>query len=124
LSGKAGAVKRLYHIMTLAAWGQAQPWSGWHAPASFAAEGLIHCSTRTQLLPVADAFFPDESGLMVLEIDPAQLTCEIRWENLEGGGELFPHIYGRLPWQAVARTFRLERGRSGFRLAAGLPADV
>ena len=50
-------------------------------------------------------------GLVLLEIDPARVPSELGWENLEGGvpaeslilwvGELFPHVYGPLPLDAV-----------------------
>jgi len=39
----------------------------------------------------------------VFEIDPARLPCRVVEENLEGGEEIFPHIYGRLPMSAVVR---------------------
>jgi len=48
-----------------------------------------------------------EEGRVVLEIDPAKLDCEIVDENLEGGKELFPHIYGRLEMSAVVRVYPL-----------------
>jgi uncharacterized protein (DUF952 family) len=112
-------IKRLYHIMTPAAWEQAQPPVGWYAPAGFMGDGFIHCSARHQLLPVANAFFSEETELVVLEIDPAELTSEVRWESLEGGDELFPHIYGQLPWRAVSGNFRLFRRGSAFQVAAG-----
>jgi uncharacterized protein (DUF952 family) len=35
---------------------------------------------------------------------------EIRYENLEGGDELFPHIYGRLDRAAVLAAEPLEPG--------------
>lgn len=38
---------------------------------------------------------------MLLEIETAYVRSEIRWENTEGGAELFPHIYGPFPADAV-----------------------
>jgi uncharacterized protein (DUF952 family) len=45
---------------------------------------------------------------VVFEIDPALLSCKVIDENLEGGIELFPHIYGRLPMSAVTRIQKLS----------------
>ena len=39
---------------------------------------------------------------MLLEIDPTALTCPVVDENLEGGSELYPHIYGPLPMAVVS----------------------
>ena len=47
------------------------------------------------------ARFSGVRGLVLLEIDLARVPGEVRWENLEGGSELFPHLYGPLPASAV-----------------------
>jgi len=39
--------------------------------------------------------------LLLLTIDTDKVGPEIRYENLEGGSQLFPHIYGPLPVRAV-----------------------
>jgi uncharacterized protein (DUF952 family) len=44
---------------------------------------------------------------VLLEIDPSRLSCRIVDENLEGGVELFPHVYGRLPMSAVVGIKKL-----------------
>jgi uncharacterized protein (DUF952 family) len=38
---------------------------------------------------------------VLLHIDPARLQAPVRYENLEGGRELFPHVYGPVPVSAV-----------------------
>ncbi len=75
---------------------------------SFKSEGFIHCSEKHQLARVANARFQGREDLVLLTIDPEAVCAEIRYENLEGGTELFPHIYGPLERQAVsdARPFR------------------
>ena len=92
----------IYHI-TSAGEARAAGESGEYAPEAFALEGFIHCSYAHQLPSVANARFKGRTGLVLLEIDPAQLNCKVVDENLEGGTELFPHIYGRLPMSAVVR---------------------
>jgi len=48
--------------------------AGRYLTPSLAKEGFIHCSTRAQVLPVADKFYKGQSGLIVLGIDPARLS--------------------------------------------------
>ena len=77
--------------------------NGIYEPMAFAQEGFIHCSYAHQVLPVANRIFRGRRDLVVLEIDPSGLACPVVDENLEGGTELFPHVYGRLKMTAVIR---------------------
>ena len=86
---------------------------GVYRPAAFAREGFIHCSYRQQVVPVANRLFRGRQGLVLLEIDPAQIPSPIVTENLEGGAELFPHIYGPLPLTAVVRVYAFPCGGDG-----------
>jgi uncharacterized protein (DUF952 family)/8-oxo-dGTP pyrophosphatase MutT (NUDIX family) len=91
---------RIYHIASAGAVEEARK-SGHYTTEAFAVEGFIHCSYAHQLVPVANRRFRGRADLVVLEVDRAKLQCPIIDENLEGGAELFPHIYGRLPMSAV-----------------------
>ncbi len=93
----------MYHIAEVDAWQEAQQ-KGEYLPAGFSAEGFIHCSFSWQVIPVANRFYHGRTGLILLEIDPALLKAEVRLENLEGGAELFPHIYGALNLEAVRQA--------------------
>jgi len=96
--------------------------AGVYRPAAFAREGFIHCSYRRQVVPVANRLFRGRQGLVLLEIDPAQVPPPIVDENLEGGAELFPHIYGPLPLTAVVRVHTLRCGDDGrFELSSEVP---
>lgn len=68
---------------------------------SLVVEGFIHCSTRDQVCAVANRLAPERSDLLLLKIDPSRIPSEIIYENLEGGQQLFPHIYGPIPGPAV-----------------------
>ena len=87
--------------------------AGIYAPRAFAAEGFIHCSYARQVCDVANRIFSGRSDLVLLEIDRTRLTCEVIDENLEGGTQLFPHIYGRLPVDAVVKTHCFPCGADG-----------
>ena len=51
---------------------------------------------------------------MLLCIDTDKVTAEIRYENLEGGRELFPHIYGEINTDAVVQVEEFEPGSQGY----------
>ena len=93
----------IYHITSVSEWELAQS-KGEYEPQAFADEGFIHCSYAHQLEAVRQRFFKGQQNLVVLEINPAALQCEMIEENLEGGTELFPHVYGKLPLDAVVKA--------------------
>ena len=84
-------------------------------------QGFIHCSTISQVLPVAENFYKGQKGLVLLVIDPALLSSTLRWELpferiLPPGiaeGETFPHIYGPLNLDAVVKVADFEPNESG-----------
>lgn len=90
----------IFHVTSQDEWRQAIQ-KGEYKPANFDYEGFIHCSYKHQLLAVANRLFRGQTDLLVLVIDPSKLECHMVDENLEGGVEHFPHIYGVLPVNAV-----------------------
>ena len=110
----------IYHLTARHAWREAQQ-RGEYRADSLESEGFIHCSTESQILPVAEKFYKGQEGLLVLEINPVLLKSELRWEPPSGGapppgvpeGELFPHIYGPLNLDAIVRVYDLESNPDG-----------
>ncbi|MEM8828884.1 MAG: DUF952 domain-containing protein [Cyanobacteria bacterium P01_G01_bin.19] len=95
--------KLLYHITSLSEWKAAQT-KGEYRPQGFAQEGFIHCSYLHQLLTVAHRFYKRQNGLVILEIEPSKINSRLVEENLEGGTELYPHIYCPLPINSVIKV--------------------
>jgi len=94
----------IYHITSRHAW-QAARERGNYSPDSLSLEGFIHCSRWDQVTRVANAFYHAQTGLVLLEIDPECLSCEMRLEpGTDKADELFPHIYGPLNLEAVQRV--------------------
>jgi uncharacterized protein (DUF952 family) len=117
-------VTRILHCTTRAAWDAAVA-GGVYAADSLASEGFIHCSTPAQMLAVADARFRGRGGLVLLCIDADRLNSEVRYENLEGGTQLFPHVYGPLNLDAVLRVVAFPPEADGsFRLPPGLEPET
>ena len=110
----------IYHITTRQAWYEAQQ-RGEYRAESLESEGFIHCSTQTQVLPVAEKYYQGQQDNLLLVIDPIRLTSELRWEPPSGGapppgvpeGELFPHIYGPINLDAVVKVLDLESNPDG-----------
>ncbi|MEY2451878.1 MAG: hypothetical protein QOD92_1452 [Acidimicrobiaceae bacterium] len=80
---------------------------------TLADQGFIHCSFRTQVQQIADVVYRGRTDTVLLELDPARLTASIRVENLDGGDEVFPHIYGPINRDAVVKSTPLRVGADG-----------
>jgi uncharacterized protein (DUF952 family) len=102
----------LFHIATAAAWHEARV-RGEYAADSLATEGFIHCSQAHQVTWVANARFRGRTDLVLLQVDPAKVTAPVRYENLEGGEELFPHVYGPISLDAVVEVLPLTPEADG-----------
>jgi uncharacterized protein (DUF952 family) len=90
----------IYHITRREAWEQAKL-AGSYSTETFATEGFIHCSKPDQVVQVANLRFRGLAGLVLLSIDTNKVAAPIVYENLEGGRQMFPHIYGALNVDAV-----------------------
>ncbi|BAZ29786.1 hypothetical protein NIES4074_22330 [Cylindrospermum sp. NIES-4074] len=109
----------IFHITQGQQWQEAKK-LGTYRGDTLDTEGFIHCSQATQLVKVANRFFANQQGLVVLFIDVEQVQAEIRYELAEVD-ELFPHIYGALNIDAVFQVIDLQPGEDGF---FELPLDV
>lgn len=119
----------IYHITSRAEWDTAQASGSYRAP-SLEKEGFIHCSTAKQVVPVANAFYRGQSGLVLLCIDPDRVEPDVRFEppvhpqtgQLEPEKpDLFPHIYGALNIGAVVDVLPLTPDSGGmFALPEGI----
>ena len=113
-------VNTIYHI-TSADEPQRRRDRATYAPNAFEADGFIHCWYPWQVLRGRQPAILGRTDLVLMEIDRAKLTCEVIDENLEGGADLFPHIYGRLPMSAVIRIHPFPCGADGRFDLPGLP---
>ena len=110
----------IYHITSRNKWQTALA-TGQYRAESLTTEGFIHCSTLEQVLPVAENFYKGQSGLVLLAIQPALLSSDLKWEPPSGGtpppgvpdGDSFPHIYGPINLDAVVSVVDLEKDSQG-----------
>lgn len=102
----------IYHITNPAAWKKGQQ-DDRYIPEGFEQEGYIHCSKQEQIVGVGERYYAGQSGLLILGINPDKLTAKLVFENLIGGEELFPHIYGPLNLDAVEFTAEFGENAAG-----------
>ena len=113
----------IFHIARSEAWANRD--AGSYRPEMFPVDGFVHCSTADQVVKVADVRFRGQKDLVLLCIDTDKVKAEIRYENLEGGQELFPHIYGGINTDAVVQVAEFKPGAEGyFTLPAALAVPV
>lgn len=105
-------MKKIYHITTQIEWYQAKV-DGKYTFCSLETEGFIHCSLVSQYLKVANFRFKGKENLILLEIDEEKVSAKVVYENLEGGVEDFPHIYGPLNIEAVVNVYQMLTDETG-----------
>ena len=99
----------LLHVADLAAYQAAE---GSYAPRGYEADGFIHCCFPSQLSGVLERWFAEENRLLLLTLDGQQLGEDLRAEP-GPGGQVFPHLYGRIPRSAILAATALTRDESG-----------
>ncbi len=114
----------IFHIARKSEWDAAVT-AGAYAADSLHTEGFIHCSTLQQVIATADRLFGGRRDLVLLSIATDRIQAEIRHENLEGGENLFPHIYGDFAPDAVIAVHDFQpRDDGSFDLPQGLGSDA
>ena len=93
----------IFHITTKAAWDEAAR-AGSYRADTLETEGFIHCSGADQVADLANVRLRGREDLVLLWIDPNRVHAEIKYEDASDGSGTFPHIYGPLDIDAVARV--------------------
>ena len=77
-------------------------------------EGFVHCSYPNQVVGIANRFYRDVIALVILHIEHELVHAAMKLEPaFDRSGELFPHLYGPLPTDAVIATTWWRRGDDG-----------
>ena len=109
----------IIHLASNDSWLAAVKGGEYHAD-SLSIEGFIHCSTASQIVGVANAFYHGLHGLVLLVIDPDKLNADLKWEPPAEPepphareGKLFPHVYGPINLDAVTNVIPFEPNANG-----------
>ncbi len=96
-----------------------------YVPAGLHDDGFVHCALEPSVIPVANDYYAGVPGrLLLLEIDPARLASETRYDAatpIPGGGTShlssapqFPHVYGPINKDAITGVGVLGRTVAGY----------
>lgn len=115
--------EKLYRIMTPDQL-DAVKRTGSFRPQELVFEGHVYACYLFQTEFVAGLLYNGALGLILLEIDPDKLGCEVYDDNFKGGKELFPHIRGPIPLEAFIQEYPLPVDPDGsFELPYELQAE-
>jgi len=105
MSSTDATSSHVFHIAFLRDWRAAEQEGSYRTSTrglTLEEVGYIHAGFAEQVATVGTAFYADVTeSLVVLVIDVQRLNVPVVVENLEGGNDAFPHIYGALPIEAV-----------------------
>ena len=106
----------IFHITSTSAWRDAEETGEYRLSTkgrTLEEVGFVHCSFAHQVDVIANAMYAGDQDLVVLEIAPELVDSEIRYENLEGGAAVFPHVSGPLRPSAVVGIGELQVDDAG-----------
>lgn len=102
----------IYHMAAIADW-QAASLSGLYAGSGDdLRDGFIHFSTAAQVVESAAKHRKGRDDLLLLFVQAETLGDALVWEAARGG-QLFPHLYGKLEPQQAYRVVPLPLGPDG-----------
>ena len=105
-------MSRIYKILARDEWAAAQAAGAFAGSAIDLTDGYIHFSTGAQAAETARRHFAGQADLVVLEVEAGDLGEALVWEPSRGG-DLFPHLYGRLPIERVLAVTDAPLGDDG-----------
>ncbi len=110
MNESAGQV--IYKIVTAEQWSFAQRQGEFLGAPIDLADGFIHFSTCDQAKATVEKHFRGQLDLLIVAVDPDRLGELLKWEPSRGG-DLFPHLYGKLSMDAVISVVDLPLGKEG-----------
>ncbi len=105
----------VYKIVPASLWQSARQKGSFEGAPVDLADGFIHFSTAAQAKETAEKHFSGQADLLLVAVDGASLGDALVYEPSRGG-QLFPHLYGSLPLDAVLWEKPLPLGPDGAHL--------
>ena len=102
----------IYHVCDGAAWRAAHGAGRYSGSADDLRDGFMHFSTHSQVRTSVALLRAGQAGLVMLVVEAKKLGSALKWEPSRGG-QLFPHLYGDLPMDAVVEAIDLPLGADG-----------
>ena len=102
----------VYKVMSRTAFAEAKAKGRFEGSADDRRDGFIHLSSADQLEGTLAKHFAGGKVLVVLAMDTTTLGERLCWEPSRGG-DLFPQLYGPLPFEALIWEEPIELGTDG-----------
>ena len=107
--------KIIFHICRSDEWHSAIERGMYSGSSQDKKDGYIHFSASNQVIESAAKHRAGQKELVLLTVDGDLLEPSLKWEAARGD-ELFPHLYGDLPINAVLRAEELPLGPDGLHI--------
>ncbi len=101
-----------YHIVTPDQWGLFAD-NIYYEAESLHTEGFIHASTASQVAATLNRYYKGQPTVLLLQIEAARLSAELKYELAPSVNEYFPHIYGQLNKDAIVAITEIQAGEDG-----------
>ena len=108
----------IYKIVPEALWRTAEALAEFDGAPVDLADGYMQFSTAEQVRETA-AQFAGQRDLLLLTVEAERLGEALKWEPSRGG-DLFPHLYGKLQLADVLRVDKLPLREDGTHDFSGL----
>ncbi len=102
----------VYHCCPAEAWRAARAQGVYSGSPDDRRDGFIHFSNHAQVRTSTAIHRAGQAGLVLLVVSADKLGPALKWEPSRGG-QLFPHLYGPLPVDAVIEAIDLPLGSDG-----------
>mgnify|MGYP001407106057 CR=1 FL=1 len=110
----------IYKIVTRGQWSAGERTRAFDGAPVGIEDGFIHLSDAGQVRETAQKHFAGQQELLLVAVDAASLGALLVWEPSRGG-QLFPHLYGKLHLDSVIWVRELPPGEDGRHL---FPAEL
>lgn len=74
---------------------------------------FIHCSDLKYFWRVSPHFDNEQENLVLLVIETEELDVPVKWEDLEGCGRTYPHVYGLIKAEAIKNILPYLKAEDG-----------
>lgn len=90
----------IYKIVPAGLWAEAEKAGVFGGAPIDLSDGYIHFSTAAQARRTAELYFKGQGDLLLVAVDGRKLGEALKYEPSRGG-DLFPHLYAPLAFDAV-----------------------
>ena len=105
----------VYKILTQTEWLKAREEGAFSGSLIDLRDGFIHLSTRDQVSETLRLHFSGQTELLLVEFGAKEIDLLI-WEPSRGG-QLFPHVYGKLDPAKARREWSIRANEEGIPMA-------